>query len=219
MGYMDLDLTNEKRILSRAAQRQNPVNGSMELLPLCNMNCEMCYIRLNKKEVEEQGGLHDVEEWTQLGNEMAEAGVLFLLLTGGEPLMFSGFQRLYQELKRLGMILTINTNGTLLDKGWADFFAAYKGVNRYAILYVIFGTLNSKNREKISDEESNKQRTVWIKRENLKDFLTVNNNLFVSNFLLDGDCAYEGDGIMINSEKFNGKLRSEIKAILEKQKA
>ena len=99
------------------------------------------------------------------------------------------------------------------------FYAAYKGVNRYAILYVIFGTLNSKNREKISDEESNKQRTVWIKRENLKDFLTVNNNLFVSNFLLDGDCAYEGDGIMINSEKFNGKLRSEIKAILEKQKA
>src|SRR5699024_7109155 len=126
MGYMDLDLTNEKRILSRAARRQNPVNGSMELLPLCNMNCEMCYIRLNKKEVEEQGGLHDVEEWIQLGNEMAEAGVLFLLLTGGEPLMFPGFQRLYQELKRLGMILTINTNGTLLDEDWADFFAAHK---------------------------------------------------------------------------------------------
>lgn len=126
MEYMDLDLTNEKRILSRAARRQNPVNGSMELLPLCNMNCEMCYIRLNKKEVEEQGGLHDVEEWIQLGNEMAEAGVLFLLLTGGEPLMFPGFQRLYQELKRLGMILTINTNGTLLDENWADFFAAHK---------------------------------------------------------------------------------------------
>ena len=102
MGYMDLDLTNEKKILSRAARRQNPVNGSLELLPLCNMNCEMCYIRLNKKEAEEQGGLHDVEEWIQLGNEMAEAGVLFLLLTGGEPLMFPGFQRLYQELKRLG---------------------------------------------------------------------------------------------------------------------
>lgn len=126
MEYMDSDLTNEKRIFSRAAQRQIPVNGSLELLPLCNMNCEMCYIRLNKKEVEEQGGLHDVEEWIQLGNEMAEAGVLFLLLTGGEPLMFPGFQRLYKELKGLGMILTINTNGTLLDKKWADFFATYK---------------------------------------------------------------------------------------------
>lgn len=126
MEYLDLDLTAEKRILSRAAQRQIPVNGSMELLPLCNMNCQMCYIRLNKKEVEEQGGLPDVEEWVQLGREMAEAGVLFLLLTGGEPLLFPDFRELYTELKKMGMILTINTNGTLLDEEWADFFGRYK---------------------------------------------------------------------------------------------
>ena len=37
-----------------------------------------------------------------------------------------------------------------------------------------------------------------------------NNNLFVSKYLLDGDCAYEGDGVMINSGKFNGELRSEV---------
>ena len=126
MEYMDFNLTNEKRILSRAAQRQNPVNGSLELLPLCNMNCDMCYIRLNKKEVDEQGGLHNADAWIQLGKEMAQAGVLFLLLTGGEPLMFPEFQRLYKELKSMGMILTVNTNGTLLDEEWADFFGKYK---------------------------------------------------------------------------------------------
>ena len=91
------------------------------------------------------------------------------------------------------------------------FYAGYKGVNRYAILNVIFGTLNSKKREKVSDEEFNKQKAIWVKKENLKDFLTVNNNVFVNNYLLDGDCAYEGDGVMINSGKFNGKLRSEVK--------
>ena len=91
------------------------------------------------------------------------------------------------------------------------FFAAYKGVNRYAILNVIFGTLNSKKREKISEDEFNKQKAIWIKKENLKDFLTVNNNVFVNNYLLDRDWAYEGDGVMINSGKFNGKLRSEVK--------
>lgn len=126
MEHMDFNSTNEKRILSRAAQLQNPVNGSLELLPLCNMNCDMCYIRLSRKEVEAQGGLRDAEEWIQLGKEMAQAGVLFLLLTGGEPLMFPGFQRLYRELKSMGMILTINTNGTLLDEEWADFFGQYK---------------------------------------------------------------------------------------------
>ena len=90
------------------------------------------------------------------------------------------------------------------------FYAAYKGVNRYAILNVIFGTLNSKKKEKVSEDEFNKQIAIWIEKENLKDFLTVNNNLFVNKYLLDGDCAYEGDGVMINSGKFNGKLRSEV---------
>lgn len=126
MEHTDFNLTNEKRILSRASRLQNPVNGSLELLPLCNMNCDMCYIRLDKQEVKRQGGLHDVDEWMRLGTEMAQAGVLFLLLTGGEPLMFPGFSRLYTELKRLGMILTVNTNGTLLNAEWADFFGKFK---------------------------------------------------------------------------------------------
>lgn len=115
-------MTNEKRILLRAAQLQRPVNGTLELLPLCNMNCDMCYIRRDRSEVESGGGLRTAEEWIELGEEMRKAGVLFLLLTGGEPLLFPDFQRLYLELKRMGMVFTINTNGTLLDEKWADFF-------------------------------------------------------------------------------------------------
>ena len=43
---------------------------------------------------------------------MARAGVLFLLLTGGEPLLVPGFKELYLALKAEGMVLTLNTNGT-----------------------------------------------------------------------------------------------------------
>ena len=118
--------TLEKIILQKAAAAQRPVNGTLELLPLCNMNCAMCYIRRDRSEVERGGGLRTVEEWIGLGEEMKKAGVLFLLLTGGEPLLFPDFQRLYLELKRMGMVLTINTNGTLLDEKWADFFGREK---------------------------------------------------------------------------------------------
>ena len=118
--------TLEKIILQKAAAAQRPVNGTLELLPLCNMNCAMCYIRRDRSEVESGGGLRTAEEWIELGEEMRKAGVLFLLLTGGEPLLFPDFQRLYLELKRMGMVLTINTNGTLLDEKWADFFGREK---------------------------------------------------------------------------------------------
>ena len=81
---------------------------------------------MNKNEVDTKGGLKTADEWIQLGQEMSRAGVLFLLLTGGEPLLFPDFRKLYIELKKMGMILTVNTNGTLLDEDWADFFGKYK---------------------------------------------------------------------------------------------
>lgn len=120
------ETTVEKMLIKRAAWSQHPINGSFELLPLCNMNCDMCYVRLSREEMEQKGQLHTADEWIQLARQMKDAGVLFLLLTGGEPLLFPDFRKLYLELQKLGMILTINTNGTLIDEEWADFFGEHK---------------------------------------------------------------------------------------------
>ena len=83
-------------------------------------------LRLSREEVQALGGLHTADEWIAVGQQMKEAGVLFLLLTGGEPLLFPDFKRLYLELRSMGFIITINTNGTLVDEEWADFFGRNK---------------------------------------------------------------------------------------------
>lgn len=126
MEHPTTDTTLEKMLIQRAARSCQPINGSLELLPLCNMNCDMCYVRLSRGEMERQGRLRTVDEWLEMARQMQRAGVLFLLLTGGEPLLYPDFQQLYLGLKELGMILTINTNGTLLDEAWAAFFGEHK---------------------------------------------------------------------------------------------
>ena len=126
MDEMRNATTLEKQMMARAAALGRPINGSLELTPLCTMDCGMCYVRLSREEMEQKGSLHTAEEYIALAQEMARAGVLFLLLTGGEPLLFPDFQKLYTELKGMGFVLTVNTNGTLLDEGWADFFANHK---------------------------------------------------------------------------------------------
>ena len=118
--------TMERMLLAQARQSHTPVNGSIELLPLCNMNCDMCYVRLNREEMERQGRLRTVDEWLEIGRQMKEAGVLFLLLTGGEPFLYPDFRELYLGLRGLGMILTINTNGTLINEELAAFLGEYK---------------------------------------------------------------------------------------------
>ena len=112
----------ERMLLRQAAQTQTPISGSLELLPLCNMDCDMCYVRLSREEMERRGRLRTAEEWLEIGHQMQKSGVLFLLLTGGEPLLYPDFRDLYLELKKMGMILTVNTNGTLIDEEWAAFF-------------------------------------------------------------------------------------------------
>lgn len=122
MDTFDSATKLEEQMVQLATAKRIPIGGSIELLPLCNMNCDMCYVRLSKSEMERQGRLRTVEEWTALADEMKNAGVLFLLLTGGEPLLYPDFKALYLYLQKIGMILTLNTNGTLINKEWADFF-------------------------------------------------------------------------------------------------
>lgn len=122
MNPSDPSNTGEKRLFQICAEKRIPVNGSIEVSPLCNMNCDMCFVRLSREEMEAKGRLRTAAEWLSIAEQMRKAGVLFLLLTGGEPLLYPDFRELYLGLRKMGFILTINTNGTMLDEEWADFF-------------------------------------------------------------------------------------------------
>lgn len=126
MNHYTSEDSLEKSMIKDAAAKSVPINGSFELLPLCNMNCKMCYVRLSREEMEQKGRLRTADEWLSLAEQMQKAGTLFLLLTGGEPLLYPEFKKLYIGLKKLGVYITVNTNGTLLNEEWADFFAANK---------------------------------------------------------------------------------------------
>lgn len=118
--------TLEQIMIKKAYQSRVPLTAVFELLPLCNMRCDMCYVRVSEQEVRKHGGLLPVERWIRMAGELADAGALFILLTGGEPLLFPDFRQLYLELRKRGLIINLNTNATLLDEDWADFFGKYK---------------------------------------------------------------------------------------------
>ncbi|WP_455544011.1 radical SAM/SPASM domain-containing protein [Intestinibacter sp.] len=124
-GLVNMDKF-EYKLCEKAGANRIPLSGAIELLPLCNMDCEMCYIRLSKKEMESMGRLKTADEWIELAKEMKEAGTLFMLLTGGEPFLYPDFDKVYNALRDMGMIITLNTNGTLIDEKVADMLAKNK---------------------------------------------------------------------------------------------
>ena len=109
-----------KYLYQKAAHNKVPLSGTFELTPRCNMNCRMCYIRMSEAEMRARGREYTAEEWIEMGKACAKEGMLFLLLTGGEPFLRKDFRQIYTELKKLGLLISINTNATLIDEKFAD---------------------------------------------------------------------------------------------------
>ncbi len=108
---------------AKAAMMGYPCSATFELTPRCNFNCKMCYIHLSKEEQEKRGRELTAEEWIRLGEQACEAGVVFLLLTGGEPTLRPDFPRIYTALKKMGLMISINSNGYLLQEGLLELLA------------------------------------------------------------------------------------------------
>ena len=103
--------------LYRKASRAGvPLSGTFELTPVCNMDCKMCYVRLSACEQQAIGPLADAAHWLTLGRQAMEAGMLYLLLTGGEPFLHPQFREILEGLHKMGFLITINSNGTMIDE-------------------------------------------------------------------------------------------------------
>jgi radical SAM protein with 4Fe4S-binding SPASM domain len=101
------------------SDRRIPFSGSLALTHRCNLGCIHCYSR------EEQLDELNIEQWKKIIGEIKEAGCLFLLLTGGEPLLREDFSELYAFIKKSGFLVTVFTNGTLISDRVIELFREY----------------------------------------------------------------------------------------------
>lgn len=116
---------------NRAYIMGTPLAGTFELTPRCNFSCRMCYVHENAEPEKEL----TAEEWIALGQTARDAGMLFLLLTGGEPMLRKDFAQIYTSLRKLGLMISINTNGSLLTDELFELFQRYPPTKINVSLY------------------------------------------------------------------------------------
>ncbi len=96
-----------------------PVSASLDLTSSCNLECRHCFLRY--EEVNRQD--RTTSEVIQVLDTLRDFGVLFLVLTGGDPFARKDFKPIYLAAKRNGFFLTLFSNGTLLDEDLMAFLA------------------------------------------------------------------------------------------------
>lgn len=111
------------RLIEKAARARLPIMSAFELLPVCNLKCKMCYVRKSMEEVRDAGGLKDAKWWLSVAKDAVDCGLLYPLLTGGEPFLHPEFAEIYTGMIKMGLQVSINSNGTLIDEKWAAFLS------------------------------------------------------------------------------------------------
>ena len=127
------------RLQLRAIQRRRPLSCTLELTYRCNFHCKMCYIRMTDAQAAPFGRLRTVEEWLDMARQLYDAGVLYLILTGGECTGYPGFERLYEQLARMGFRVSIMSNAGAYTDSVRALFTRYPP---YGVGITLYGGSN-----------------------------------------------------------------------------
>lgn len=124
-----------ERLWEKAGRMGVPIIGVFELLPTCNLSCKMCYVRKSWAEVQQMGGLLPKERWLELAKECRDLGMLYPLITGGEPFLHPELREIMAGMLDMGMQVSLNSNGTLIDRETAAWLNRHLPVRINITLY------------------------------------------------------------------------------------
>ncbi|HUO84715.1 MAG TPA: radical SAM protein, partial [Thermoanaerobaculia bacterium] len=100
----------------KVVQQRIPVTATLEVSRRCPLDCAHCYNNLAMDDAAARASELSFEEIRGILGQMSEAGVLWLLLTGGEIFARHDFLDIYRYAKRQGFLITLFTNGTMITE-------------------------------------------------------------------------------------------------------
>jgi MoaA/NifB/PqqE/SkfB family radical SAM enzyme len=130
--YGEFSQVLHKRMMGRRAA----VEVSIEMTHRCPLECQHCYNNLPMADVQARNAELTFDEHVKLLDELVDAGCLWILYTGGEIFARKDFLNIYTEAKKRGFLITLFTNGTMINQRIADHLAEYRP---FAIEITLYG--------------------------------------------------------------------------------
>jgi len=120
----------------RLADKRTPMEVSLEVTRRCPLECQHCYNNLPMGDVAARNRELSKEEYFSVLDELSAMGVLWLLFTGGEIFARKDFLEIYTYAKQKGFLITLFTNGILINERVADYLREFPP---FAIEITLYG--------------------------------------------------------------------------------
>lgn len=105
-------------LLASARDARRPFTGLFEITPTCNLRCQFCYVALEPY----KGPYLSTDQIRKILDTLAEAGVLWLTLTGGEIFSRRDFEDIYRYAVSKGFLVVLFTNATMVNERHVKLF-------------------------------------------------------------------------------------------------
>ncbi len=102
------------KLVELAIEKRIPLIGQFELTSRCNLQCKMCYVCNSANDKVAISKERSATEWISIVEAARDAGMLYLLFTGGEVFLRQDFKEIYEEVSMMGLNVMVYTNGTLI---------------------------------------------------------------------------------------------------------
>ncbi len=113
-------------IFALAEEKGVPLSMMLELTYRCNERCLHCYLPETQgtRAIRIKDEL-SAEQWCGVLEQLAQAGTLYLTLSGGEALLKEDFDKILRRARELTFSVEIFTNAVLITPEIADFWAEW----------------------------------------------------------------------------------------------
>ena len=113
-----------------------PLQVSIEVTRRCPLECLHCYNNLPMGDLDARQREMTKEEHFRVLDELVEMGCFWLLYTGGEIFARKDFLEIYTYAKKKGFLITLFTNGTIVNEQIADYLKEWPP---FAIEITLYG--------------------------------------------------------------------------------
>jgi MoaA/NifB/PqqE/SkfB family radical SAM enzyme len=120
----------------RHSGRRAPIQVSIEVTRRCPLECQHCYNNLPMGDQDARSREMTTEEHFRMLDELVDMGCFWLLYTGGEIFARKDFLEIYTYAKKKGFLITLFTNGTLINEKIADYLLEWPP---FAIEITLYG--------------------------------------------------------------------------------
>ncbi len=109
----------------KAVNARLPISGVLELTSRCNLKCVHCYLGPQEDQRKKRSLEMSTQQVIEVIDQIVAEGCLYLVITGGDPMVRRDFPEIYRYAREQGLIVTVFCDGVLVTDAIIELFREY----------------------------------------------------------------------------------------------